>query len=337
MATYLGLGQALKVMRSDISRGGLHGWKKDSLVDALVSLAFAARAIPGILGHLEAACDLARASPSHGGGIDAAIRQLKDATWHPSLVANDGDSGDVGDSVATQESSDDTLPVNSDSSGDTVVGAAADGGDNTRNTQPTVATTPVPICRSLWKGRPCEDPTTCKRTHKPLCAKEACKSARDSSCQDWHYIPKKKRFSKSATTQKHAGGGSGNAGRGSAAPRSKLAKSESTRRMSPATEKLYYKWKLSEIKLQQSRMTAATYKDILMSNSQPSMSRQVGTLPVKPNKSVLAPPLAPPVTVAKSMAPTTTVNLGPIVSQLEAIVHALTEAGIMTNLQCNQN
>ncbi len=89
MATHLGLGQALRVMRSDVSRSGVGNWRKETLVDIIVSLAFATRAIPGVQEHLEAAHKIALASPAHGGGIEAAIKHLNGVAPQPNNTTVD--------------------------------------------------------------------------------------------------------------------------------------------------------------------------------------------------------------------------------------------------------
>ncbi len=319
-------------MRNDITRPSVHNWRKDTLVDVVMSLAFATRAIPGVQGHLEAACSVARASPSNGGGIEAAMQQLKGVKWqHAQSPSISGDPPSPPDTdVPSQQSSSGTTFGSGDCS------AAVD--DSAGNVLAADAPTPPkPICRSLWKGKSCEDPTSCDRIHKPLCTREACQSARNGDCQDWHYRPKKKRFSNGRPTTKPAGH-PGNGKRGQSAPSSKSTKLEATRRMSQATEKMYVKWKLSEMQLKQSKMAAATYKDILMSNTSavlPTNVSPVGLPSAKLCGSVHAQPHTAHIPVAGTL-PHATMNLGPIVSQLEAIMEALKASGIMIN-HSNQN
>ncbi len=83
MATHLGLGRGLQVMKGDIPRSSVGNWRKDTLVDVVMSLAIATKAIPGMQEHLEGAHRIALASPANGGGIEAAMRQLKEAVLHP--------------------------------------------------------------------------------------------------------------------------------------------------------------------------------------------------------------------------------------------------------------
>ncbi len=103
MATHLGLGQALRVMRSDVSRSGVGNWRKETLVDIVMSLAFTTRAIPGVQEHLEAAHKLALASPAHGGGIDAAIKHLRGVVPRPVSTAA-GCLGDEDPNVVAEDS-----------------------------------------------------------------------------------------------------------------------------------------------------------------------------------------------------------------------------------------
>ncbi len=325
MATHLGLGQGLKVLRGDISRSFVHSWRKDLLVDVVMSLALTTGAIPGIREHLEAAHKLALASPSNGGGMDAAMVHLKSAAWRADEPTTPLCEDDRDLAVDNGE-------VDNSGSGPTAASIAED-------------ETPVllnkPICRSLWKGRTCEDPTSCDRAHKPLCVKEACKVSRDHTCSDWHYRPKK---DKPPTNRSMAASQPrGNDKRGRSAP-DKSAKSKSKMRMSHATEKMYFKWKMSEMK---SKVTAATYRDILMSHSisaqankqgQPLNTRgsgnlgqsMPGTASADPPISVPAPQLAGPNSAA-ACPPPQAVNLAPIVMQLQTIMSALTAAGIIQN------
>ncbi len=329
MATYNGFSQGLRIMRTEITRGSVQGWRKETIVDVVMSLALTTGAIPGVREVLEAACSVARASPANGGGIDAAMQQLRRADWRPNPQATEPLSTDDGDPDAlTQESDGGTAncshtPVVADESRGLT--HAVDSGAPAK-----------PMCRSLWRGKPCEEPDTCDRTHRPLCTKEACKSARDPACHDWHYRPKKNR-----NTPLSNSGHQGNGRRGKSAPWSKPAKSEAKRHMSQATENLYLKWKLSEMKLKQSKIMMAnsqhqstvTYRDIaargpsrMLSSHMTQQGRHSAGLPA----SVLAPPPVVPASApASSHIPG--INLEPIVSQLEAIVSALTAAGIITN------
>lgn len=173
MATHLGLGQGIRVMRQEITRSTIANWRKDSLVDVIMSFTMAAGSIPGVRGHLEAAHAVALKSPANGGGVDAAIKLLRTVTLQSEPSPTTISSGAVPSEALAQDVH--------DSAAITAI-----------SNEDAPASEPRPLCRSLWKGKACEDPSTCDRVHKPLCSKESCKSARDPSCLDWHYRPKKK-------------------------------------------------------------------------------------------------------------------------------------------------
>ncbi len=317
MATHLGLGQGLRVMRDELTRSSLGNLRKESLVDVVISLAFTTRSIPGVRDHLQAAHKLACTSPAHGGGMEAALRQLSEIVGIDPVPALTPPSDNADSEASTEESGGDKA-------------LATDGGPEAIATESSSASKSRPLCRSLWKGKVCEDPQNCDRAHKPFCSKEGCKSARDSTCTDWHYGPKKKRLhqigSASSTSSKYLGNGS----RGRSAPESKSAKNKQAKSMSQETQKMYLKWKLSEMKLEQSELAAATYRDILVSKP---------TMPVRhprlEGQAALATSVhAPQQEVLKSVAPAVlspSATLGPILSQLETIMAALKAAGMINN------
>ncbi len=91
------------------------------------------------------------------------------------------------------------------------------------------------------------------------------------------------------------------------------------------------------MKLKQFQQTAATYKDILLSNpssafSHPRPRDPVPTVVHQLAASAHGPPPAVPSLVPATPPPPTAVNLGSVVAQLEAITKALTTAGIMKNV-----
>ncbi len=246
MATHLGLGKAIRVMRNEITRSSLDKLRKESLVDMIVSLAFTTRAIPGVQGHLETAHALSCTSPSNGGGMEAVIRQLKDVCPNPTEATVYSPGGNV----------------------DTESGTAEVDGGNGVDHQEIIGSGNAPalrksMCQCLWKGKDCEDPESCDRAQRLLCLEEACKSSRNPDCHNWHYRPKKQKSSAngSAPVSRNLG----NTIRGRTAPRSKSANSNSKRHLSQATERKYLKWRLSKMELEQSKMAAATYGDILVS------------------------------------------------------------------------
>ncbi len=322
MATHLGLGKALRVMKNDATRSCVGNLKKDQLVDIIMSLAFTARAIPGVQSHLEAAHRIALASPAQGGGMEAALLHLKGVVWQsdPTTASQDGDEdGDDGDSDTNVQTS----------TGGDALDATEEDSSKSR-----------PICRSLWRGKACENPDSCSRAHKPLCAKDECKTMRNPNCMDWHYKPKKKPSVSRSAGSTHPSTKAGNSHRGRSAPGSKSDNNfQPARHRSNATEKMYLRWKLSELKLselklKQSRFKGASYRDVLMDSTTASPERKR----YKPPLSTFAPgpSLGPYALGPQPAAPSQTAtnqpfNLGPIVTKLEAVVAALTAAGIMRN------
>lgn len=344
MATHLGLGKALRVMRGEFSRSSVLSWRKESIVDVVVSFAMTTRAIPGVQGHLEAAHSVALKSPSNGGGIEAAITQLSKVT---TLADSNSGTGAVshesgsGSSTVGQESEgseatsaaelhNDSLSGNSTGAFSGVVADAPTGSDHAMTSEDVPTSKRKAICRSLWRGRPCEDPASCDRAHKPLCTREVCKTGRNPECHDWHYRPKKNKSSFNQAPRSSVQG-SGNFSRGRPAPMSNSAKTKHTRQMSQETERMYLKWKMSELKLKQTKLKAATYRDILVSNtpsaptglSRPQGQQAVASAPAQQ-------PVGPTRVITSPPSPAA-VNLGSIMVQLEAVVSALTAAGIMGN------
>lgn len=105
------------------------------------------------------------------------------------------------------------------------------------------------------------------------------------------------------------------------------------RHRSQEAENMYLEWRLSRMELEQSKMAAATYRDMLVSNKTTPVSHtmhQGPSLAGGPAVSVLASQHAVPKPTPQATI-TPAVNLGPIVAQLEAIMAALTAAGIMNN------
>ncbi len=333
MATHLGLGRGVRVMKGEISRTTLQGWRKDALVDVVMSLALAAGAIPDVCGHLEAAHVVAVASPSRGGGVEAAVQQLRNVVWQSGPTAPVSLPEDTNPDASVQGSG---VAANPDNS------CLADDPGSNANTSQQVEDESVPtnpICRSLWKGKTCENPDTCNRAHKRICAKEACKTARDPECLDWHYRPKKQRPGLPSSSRHQ-----GNGNRGWTAPGTKQAKSKSKRHMSQATERMYHKWKMSEVRLEQSKIMASTYRDILMSTPDKGLPSHVQAPTLFPTtvqklsqKSVGHPAASAhaqqrvALMPAAAESPPPVNGLGAIVEQLNIIVSALTTAGILSN------
>ncbi len=180
MATHCGLGRAIRVLKGETSRGTLLGWRKEVIVDVLMSLAIPAGAIPGLPQHLEAAHRLAVASPANGGGMEAAMAFLKNGgesdnfslvtnTHHDDSgggVVDNDDQGEPSDTTDQQSSSADNCPSQPTASD----GNGSDG---------------PKLCRSNWKGIMCTV-DNCQRIHKEFCLQRACYPTRDPDCLKWH-------------------------------------------------------------------------------------------------------------------------------------------------------
>ncbi len=190
MATHLGLGQGLRVMKNEITRSGLGSLRKESLVDMIVSLSFAVRAIPGVQKHLEEAHKITIASPAHGGGVEAAMAYLNGVVCQPvpsasaaspeearldnPVQANNSDGGiDTVDPTGVTEDST-TTPCGSTNENASAGGASAHNDDRR-----------VGLCRSNWKGIICSD-NSCNRVHKEYCLLRSCYPVRDPDCLLWH-------------------------------------------------------------------------------------------------------------------------------------------------------
>ncbi len=84
------------MLKGDTSRCTVQGWRKEAIVDAFISLARCSGAIPGIQQHLQAAHKLAVASPAQGGGMEAAMRQLKEiGQWSSACGGDDPIDDDI--------------------------------------------------------------------------------------------------------------------------------------------------------------------------------------------------------------------------------------------------
>ncbi len=148
------------------------------IVDALMSLAMCTGAIPGLQQHLESAHKVAVASPAQGGGMEAAMAQLRQVGQQPHACVSDnlGDDdgsvrdggGDSGDSVeATRET--------------TSVGSSAPQPSATNSN----GSNSPGLCRSNWRGDVCSD-DACTRVHRDYCLLRSCYPLRDPNCLQWH-------------------------------------------------------------------------------------------------------------------------------------------------------
>ncbi len=190
MATHLGLGQGLRVMKNDITRTGVGSLRKENLVDIIMSLSFAVRAIPGVQKHLEEAHKITIASPACGGGVDAAMAYLKGVVCQPVPTA---------ESTSPDEAKPDNL-VQAGNSGGGLDAVDLGGGVEDPVTTPCGSTNQnanvgdapaynddrrVGLCRSNWKGIICSD-NSCNRVHKEYCLLRSCYPSRDPDCLQWH-------------------------------------------------------------------------------------------------------------------------------------------------------
>ncbi len=185
MATHCGLGRAIRVLKGETSRSTLLGWRKEVIVDVLMSLAIPAGAIPGLQQHLEAAHRLAVASPANGGGMEAAMAHLKNGgksdNFSPDTNTHCDDSGggdldSGGGGGGTSGDSSDTTDQQSFSADNCSSQPTALGGNDGD----------VPkLCRSNWKGIMCTD-DNCQKVHKEFCLQRACYPTRDPNCLKWH-------------------------------------------------------------------------------------------------------------------------------------------------------
>ncbi len=180
-------------MRTEITRSSVHSWRKETIVDVVMSLALTTGAIPGVREVLEAACSVARASPANGGGIEAAVQQLKRADWRPSPQATEPLSADNVDPDARDGDSGNDANFNGDGSFEEDNMTTDQHPPSMQNTasQPTAGSVGGPasgLCRSNWKGTICTD-NTCTKVHKEFCLSRSCYPARSADCLLWHPRP----------------------------------------------------------------------------------------------------------------------------------------------------
>ncbi len=177
MATHCGLGQGIKVLKGYTSRSTLAGWRKEVLVDVLMSLALSSGAIPGVQKHLEAAHKLSVAAPANGGGMEAAMAYLKgvglQSESSSECLSSDGDAGAVEASHGSGSAGPITQPSPPPSSIDS---QSLETGGGVKGPG---------LCRSNWKGIRCAD-DACHKIHKEYCLLHACYPTRNAGCLLWH-------------------------------------------------------------------------------------------------------------------------------------------------------
>ncbi len=178
MATHLGLGHGIRVLKQEITRGALEKWRKEVLVDTLMSLALSTGAIPGLQQHLEAAHKVAVASPANGGGVQAAMSFLKSVgtyvvptTGEDSATLGNDDPDCSQGSGSAAAASQQPPPTGPSTSQPLVKGGDSNNGPG--------------LCRSNWKGIRCAD-GACIKIHKDYCLLQACYPIRNASCSLWH-------------------------------------------------------------------------------------------------------------------------------------------------------
>ncbi len=178
MATHCGLGKGIKVLRREITRSTVAGWRKEVLVDVLMSLAVSSGMVPGLDQHLEAAYKLSIASPANGGGMDVAMRYLKNVGQQPTSQSpsteSSHDDPDCGDGS-----------VSGNGSSDGAIGSQPVVASQPQVTGESTSTMGPGLCRSNWKGTRCCD-DTCTRVHRDYCLRPSCYPSRDTTCPQWH-------------------------------------------------------------------------------------------------------------------------------------------------------
>ncbi len=286
MATHCGLGQGIRVLKGDVSRSTLAGWRKEALVDALMSLALSSGAIPGVREHLEVAHRVSIKSPANGGGMEAARAYLKDVVLQPNpeLFSTDDDSGAVdngtnSDDGPSDASVTDHQPPSVAASQSTMVGENSGRGPG--------------LCRSNWRGTRCSE-DTCGKVHREYCLRPSCYPARDAACSQWH------------PRSWIAPNMQGNGQKGSGQPTKKVAKSKSRPKDSILSREIkllrqevaLYKER-SRLEARKHSMTprAATYRDAVVASLPPVQHRQppqLATQSVQPLAPLVPPELHPP-------------------------------------------
>ncbi len=325
MATHLGLGQALRVMRSDVSRNGVGNWRKETLVDIIVSLAFATRAIPGVQEHLEAAHKIALASPAHGGGIEAAMKHLNGVVpqLNNATVDYPGDK-DPNMGVDDRKSEDSAGPSASGTTCDTdVVDTSSRTSlspvrDNSKSQSHDIRTK---ACRSAYSGFKCLD-VTCDRYHPAtFCHLSTCYPRRDPNCSDWH--PR--------AWSRHQGNGKWGVGRPKpkANDRSKNGNNKgnnhNNRSHGGTVRKLEQKLVRTQAALTTEKQVKSTYKQILLSSQQAPSMAQLPVMADPNHRSVsLTQPGVQSKTTGGASAPALPGDLSVI---LAALARALAAAG----------
>ncbi len=227
MATRYGLSLAAAVVCEKYTRSSLKkDLNKDSLIDLIMSWSAVTRLSKGGSSFISDVAFVASASPSKGGGVEAAVSAVKDdklteavdyvkqridPSPHPTLLEQPQGQGDIVDQPLAVDGDDTTS-----AGAGTAVVAAAPGDPVVKLTNPHDGESTGPICKSYWKGSRCEKPETCERRHPPICTATRCPKGGWRSCPQFHLISKGKggeRKAKKEPTRTKPNQGNGKGGR----------------------------------------------------------------------------------------------------------------------------
>ena len=199
-----------------------------------------------------------------------------------------------------------------------------------------------PICASLWKGRECANPTTCDRTHLPICSSEECKPKRKDDCTKWHYKTKVNKHDKSenrAGRKYHPGSSSTHKGPAEA---NKTRKSYVTTQLN-ATKMLRERVLLLEKEKRERQQKFKMDQEVQrrlkaelkrQEQSQPTWA-QVATASVPSSRQTVAPlatSIAPNLGVSPVIAPGTTPDMAKVMAKVAEMAQqfALLAASLST-------
>ncbi len=261
-------------MKNEVTRSALGSLRKEALVDIVVSLSFAVRAIPAVQKHLEEAHKITIASPACGGGVEAAM------TYLSSVVCQSVPAAAVISPDKTQP--DDLVQANNNSSGG--LDAVDSGGiDEDPATTPRGSTNEdgsrVGLCRSNWKGIICSN-NSCDRVHKEYCLLRSCYPSRDPDCLQWH-----PRSWITPNVQGNGQKGTGQPSAKAAKPKSKDRKADNALnreiRLLKQEVALYKERSRFEAKKRPQPSRPTSYKDAVVSNLPLGQRPQLRQLPTR--------------------------------------------------------
>ncbi len=300
-----------------------------------------------------AAASISNASPAKGGGLERALRALKEGNVFDiakevrakvcgtSEMPGDAIPQDCGDHTGASVTAGDcpsasvaTTPSNSAATtlvGDGGLGVSVDvpAANDTQTSQHGVGsqeTKKPKLCKTVWKGVPCSS-NTCEYFHPRFCSSSACTPTRRLDCPDWH--PRKKGERKNL----------GNGNRGTRQPdRSKAALGNSKRtgpnkRLSDEIKMLHLKLKVAQLEAQSLRAKnrPVSYRDALISQVPAHQKKTQKTQPITPphpapDLSQPARLLSPPGSISVPSGNVLPENLANLLTT--AIAQALATAGL---------